>query len=144
MTETVKQQTDSDCFLACAAMAAGVSYDEAAECVPVDLLRKIQRHGTYDQDVQRLFSAIGLESESLSNVKTRVSDYPGYGVVTFLMLLLWGRRACIQVPSKNRSGWMHVVYWSGEELHDPSTKETYTLPEIVPINVWVFKEPPDA
>ncbi len=63
-----------------------------------------------------------------------------WGSVGFTKNMLWGRRACIQVKSKNCQDEFHIVYWDGQELFDPSNKLTYTWEEVEPIYIWLFNE----
>jgi hypothetical protein len=42
-----------------------------------------------------------------------------------MMQLLNGRKVILQVQSLNHRKAQHIVYWDGEELHDPSNKQIY-------------------
>ncbi len=54
--------------------------------------------------------------------------------------LLWGRRALVQVKSKNYEGQSHMVFWNGRKVFDPSPLRTFEWNEVEPQHVWLFNE----
>lgn len=141
MTETIKQRHEKDCFLCCLAMAAGLTYGEAAEKWGPDFVARVAENGCYDKDVITAFEALGLVREQHYRA---LFIMPEYASVGFLKNVLWGRRACVQVRSKNHAGEMHIVYWDGAALHDPSNKRTWLWDEVEPIYLWLFDERGEA
>jgi hypothetical protein len=65
---------------------------------------------------------------------------PEYATTGFLRNILWGRRALVQVPSKNYPGEQHIIYWDGRELHDPSNMRQWEWSQVEPIYLWIFDE----
>lgn len=117
-------------------MAARLQYDDALEKFGEEFVARVKDTGTYDNDVKEAFSLLGWLPEDYK----KLYIMPEYVQTGFFKNMLWGRRACIQVRSKNFANGMHLVYWDGEEFHDPSTKRTYEWAEVEPIMIWLFKE----
>lgn len=115
----VQQRATYDCVLACLAMATGKDYglifgpDFCAE------VEKAQGTGKGDLH-ERAFALAGLEAK-----RDSISVYCGMAPTQIVKKLLWGRRALVQVPSLNFEGASHYVYWNGECVLDPSTKQRY-------------------
>lgn len=141
---TIKQRFDGDkqrkdCFLCCAAMALGLTYDEAwrraGDLQPVFLS---DGKGPRDKQCDLLLLRLGgLERNVDYHVLFMMPEYATPG---FLRNILWGRRALAQVPSKNFAGEQHIVYWDGRGLHDPSNLRCWFWDEVSPIYVWIFLE----
>lgn len=155
--EPIKQRFDGDdqrkdCFLCSAAMAAGVSYDEAWNALDDDLRACFapEAKGPMGDQCDKVLSALGFERVRVGartgDPASAPGDYfvlfmlPEYATSGFLRNVLWGRRALLQVPSKNYAGEQHIIYWDGRELHDPSNKRTWAWKEVEPIYVWLFDE----
>lgn len=140
---TIKQRFEKDCFLCCLAMARGVGYDlllEELERKAPGLLDRVKVSGLYDKDVELAFGAAGFSAPDYF----RLFILPEYATHGFIRNMLSGRRACIQVRSKNYGGEMHIVFWDGASLHDPSNKLTWKWEEVEPIYLWLFNEARDA
>jgi len=134
--EIVKQQTDSDCFLCCVAMALAVPYETLCKRIG-DLVKPIQVRGSYDADEVVVLTRMGL-TEHVHYI--RLIMMPQYAQTPFLRNVLWGRRAIIAVASKNNRDGKHAIYWDGNELHDPSNREIYSWGEVHPISMIIFQE----
>lgn len=140
---TIKQRFDDerqrkDCFLCCAAMASGRSYDDAWALLDDGLRACLSpdAKGPKGTECDAVLERIGFSK----------GDYrllfmlPEYATTGFLRNMLWGRRALIQVPSKNYRGEHHIVYWDGTELHDPSNMHAWKWEEVEPVYIWIFDE----
>lgn len=138
LAATIKQRADRDCFLCCLAMAIGIPYEEMASRLGDDFVRHVAANGLVgSKDLNTAFGGLGLVRDSHYVTLCILPEYASTG---FLRNVLWGRRACIQVLSKNYKGEHHIVYWDGERLHDPSNKRTYEWHEVEPVNLWLFSE----
>jgi hypothetical protein len=139
---TIKQRYEQDCFLCCIAMAAGLSYDDAIEKWGGDFVEWVGQVGLHGQkNIDRAFDAIPFARNWDYRVVYPV--IPGNGQEwpqDNWRQWIWGRRACIQVKSKNYENRHHIVYWDGDNLHDPSPKKTFAWGEVQPVWVWVFNE----
>lgn len=126
----VSQRRTYDCVLACLAMATGKNYEDLWPqefCDAVEDAKGTSKNGLHDR---------ALELAGLERGKDYISVYCGGFQPGLLRQMLWGRRACIQVPSLNHEGAQHFVYWDGFQLHDPSNKQRYQwLDHITP--EWV-------
>jgi len=139
VTALVKQQSEKDCFLCCLAMALALTHDAVLAKLGDELAARVIEKGCYDKDVAATFAALDLvENRDFF----RLFIMPEYGTTGFIRNMLWGRRACIQVRSKNYTGEMHIVYWDGSALFDPSPKRTYEWNEVEPIYLWLFRDSP--
>jgi hypothetical protein len=138
----IKQRYEQDCFLCCIAMALDLDYDEALAKWGAELVDHVAAHGLVGRkNIDRAFSALGLQRDL--DYVTILMEFPGPEPWerAEIRKLLWGRRACIQVRSKNYENRFHVVYWDGERLIDPSNLKTYSdMGEVEPIFVWIFDE----
>ena len=57
--------------------------------------------------------------------------------------MAWGRRALMSVPSPNKPGGWHMIYWDGARIFDPSPLKTYTRwADLKPDNMSLFREAP--
>jgi hypothetical protein len=131
-----KQQGAYDCLLACLATATQKPYDELWD--EAYRLYIEGAKGCYGDNIDRAFEIAGLR---------RHTDYwqvyipETWAVNPSLRMLLKGRRALLQVPSLNYPDAQHLVYWSGEALHDPSNKQVYQwLSQCAPAYIWIFNE----
>lgn len=136
MPNISKQRSNYDCVLASLTMAVNGDYDQLW---PEDFRAHIEvEKGCYGKDLDRAFELAGL---------TRNEDYWPFCVVGLLerdwtiRTMLKGRRALLQVPSLNHQKSSHVVYWDGNELHDPSNKQVYQWIDQLAIQwIWIFDE----
>lgn len=132
----IKQRYESDCALACLAMVSGKDYDELWD---VDFIDKIEKAHTCSGDnLDEVFKRAGYTKDvNMKCVYVNPHD------VSSLVLrnLLWKRKALIQVDSLNYERGMHMIYWTGTEILDPSTKQVYKWwQNIHPVYVWIFDE----
>ncbi len=140
MSSTIKQHSgEQDCFLRCMAMAAGMTWNEALSRWHPDFVRDVKVSGLYGHDrIRGALSALGIyEKDCRLHFAQHWLENEQLSAITFRSLL-WGRRALLQVPSKNIDG-THIVYWDGERLHDPSPGATYLWEEVEPQFVWLLK-----
>jgi len=157
LTDLIQQRYEGDkqrkdCFLCSAAMAAGVDYDTAWSRLEDDLRQALGPSGRGPQGDQcdRILKHLGFDRVMVPARRGPPTDEPGdfwvlfmlpeYATHGFLRNILWGRRALIQVPSKNYAGEHHIVYWDGRALFDPSNERMWAWPEIHPIYIWLFDE----
>ena len=135
---TIKQRADKDCFLCCLAMTLGISYEEMERRLGREFVSHVAANGLVgSKDLATAFGGLGLVRELHYRVLYILPEYITTG---FLRNILWGRRSCLQVRSKNYPGEHHIIYWDGEALHDPSNKKTYEWQEVEPIYIWLFSE----
>lgn len=157
VSHKVKQRFDDgqqrkDCFLCSAAMAAGVDYDTAWAALD-DTLRTClgpSGKGPIGDQCDQILTRLGLDRVRVGartgDPSAAAGDYyvlfmmPEYATSGFLRNVLWGRRALLQVPSKNYAGEQHIVYWDGRALHDPSNLREWKWGEVEPIYIWLFDE----
>lgn len=137
MTELVQQKSESDCMLACLAMASGreyldifdptfVSRVEAAQTCSGELLIEAYSRAGFVQNQNMWVVYVGVGREV---------------AVAAIRSLIQGRRAIIQVPSLNRDKAEHFVYWDGSTLYDPSPKSRHiSLQSIFPTYITIFDE----
>lgn len=141
----IEQRAEQDCFLCCLAMALEFNYDQAAATLGAELAAKIGRVGLYGEDITTAFTLLGLGGDRARSIYAEVRDEGALAATAHaravLKRLLWGRRAIVQVPSKNYPPpRQHVVYWNGEEMIDPSPLKTYTWDEVRPVYIWLLDE----
>lgn len=150
MTTLVQQRAKNDCFLCCLIMAVGTSYEFAITLWGEEFVAKVSADGLYGRpDIDRAFGEMGMHRDvdfksflgqaSLEPAVHEFAAAPGH-----MKALLWGRRALVQVKSKNYEGQSHIVYWDGVELFDPSPLQTYTWDEVQPEHIWLFDERVDG
>lgn len=139
---TIKQRTARDCFLCCAAMLAGISYDELVRKVSEETIKRIQERGTYSDDIYEVFKKLGLQwgfhYTTISHPNDKESaDYVSPSAAR---RLLWGRKAMIQAKSITGKfeGEFHMLYWDGRNLHDPGNDAVYTWDKVEPVYTWIF------
>lgn len=138
---TIKQRTEMDCGICCVAMALGLPYERVIAAADEKFQETMAQHGIEDGMLHELLARLGLQLDR---------DYCGrylsmhYGSIAFTRNMLWGRRAIVEVKSKNirygEDSGLHFVYWDGAALHDPSNKTTYEWAEVEPIKMWLFSE----
>ena len=155
MTTMVKQRFDGDvqrkdCFLCCAVMAAGADYDAIWSLLDDQVRTAISTTGAFGNHCNHILELLKFERMQVGARTGNPTDEPGdyyvlfilpeYATTGFLRNMLWGRRALIQVPSKNYKGEQHIIYWDGAALFDPSNLRTYQWHEVEPIYLWLFNE----
>lgn len=143
MTKLVQQKPEAkDCFLACMAMACGLTYEDVADRFGEGLTKQVQERGLYGREnIATAFASLDIADEVDYQLL-----YCGKGMdlppsSQFVREMLWQRKAIIQVKSKNVPNGMHMVYWDGKQLFDPSLKIVYsTWMEVEPVYLWLFRE----
>ena len=126
-------------------MAAGLTYDAAVEKWGTEFVEWVGVVGLHGQkNIDRAFDGLGLERDRDYKIVYPVlpgngQEWP-YEPYDNWRSWVWGRRACIQVKSKNYENRHHIVFWDGVLLHDPSSLKTFTWEDVEPIWVWVFNE----
>jgi hypothetical protein len=124
-TRYVPQRMGCDCAVACLAMASQESY----EAVIANLRDKDREALTrdeglyYEADFEYLWK-LGYDPqwEKLENGWLPDCD-----------------RAILTVPSKNREGKLHAVFWDGEEIHDPAISLRYEKDEALKTATLVIR-----
>jgi hypothetical protein len=139
---TIKQRYEQDCFLCCLAMAIGMSYDDAASKCGPELADAIKCSGLSQRaNAERAFNALDLLcGRDYIPIRSTIEMKAVQHHAELAKELLWGRRALIQVKSKNYDNRYHIVYWDGAELHDPSPLRTYTWEEVNPGWIWLLND----
>lgn len=127
----MKQRNDNDCAVCCLAMLLNVGYDKLAEHQP-GFMRQINGRGASLDDIDTVLQSYGHQ-HSVTYKRLYVADLDSTTVKKMLTL----RPAIIVAPSLNNNG-LHMVYWDGHMLHDPSPKKQYTMSSLVCKYVWVF------
>jgi hypothetical protein len=139
VTEMVKQRSERDCYLCCVAMAVNVPYENICTDLTRAELSEMSIRGTVGDLIDRVWAIVGMrrDLDFRSGFYGHLSTLdPKYGPST-IRDFLWGRRALIQVPSLNFEGEMHIVYWDGFSLFDPSTKLKYEKLEELPMTGYI-------
>lgn len=121
----VKQKTLCDCGLAAIAMAVGKDYDElwtAEDTASLD--------GKGMEDMDTWLEKAGLKrGVDFKQVRIWGADQD------MVKGMLWRRRALLSVKSLNNESGNHAVYWDGEKLYDPATRQTFTYLNTLMIDV---------
>lgn len=131
MTTLIKQRTNSDCVLAAIAMAAGKDYDEL--WTTDDVTKVVKDGGVSDEEpyMERAGFKKGVTYKRVSPWDINQAHLKNF---------LWGRRALLSIHSLNIPDGHHMVYWDGEEVFDPSPKDTYKrLHPMLITSVVLFK-----
>jgi hypothetical protein len=146
MTELIRQRGERDCYLCCLAMATSRSYNSIAAALSNEELQEMNHEGSYGALLDKLRTVCGLKegTDFRSILWATIGERSGTAGARpgVMRALLWGRRAIIQVPSLNYENQMHVIYWDGHQLFDPSNKKTYDVWDEVPMNnyITIFNE----
>lgn len=140
MTELVVQRTAYDCGICSIAMALGRSYEEVVAAAGDDFSEKGLR-----SEVQAL-KGLGLNYNWRNGEPDGdfVSLHRGWAISPeFFRSLAWGRRALMSVPSLNKEGSWHMIYWTGDHVLDPSPNKTYAeWGQLLPNEMTLFRERP--
>lgn len=139
MTVLIQQRTPSDCGVCCLAMVTGRPYEDVLAAIG-DAFDPVRGLGDEGRALDRLgFSNAFLDGYPVGDF-TRL--HRGYAVSPeFFRDMAWGRRALLSVPSLNKEGGWHMVYFDGRELFDPSTRTTYQrFRDLRPEELVLFRE----
>lgn len=132
-----QQRTTHDCVLCCLAMAVGLSYEEALQRLG-ELGQFFVDVGCADGDDINALEILGLKRD-VDFKRYKISIF--WCTQGFLRNILWGRRAMLEVRSRNKEAGWHAIYWDGTELRDPSNRLTYTdWNEVEASQIIVFHE----
>lgn len=140
MTTLIQQRTPHDCALACMAMLSGKTWEAANEIIGDLIEYEGDRRGMRDEhEALRRLGFDGRLENGRPAGNVRVMHRGFYISPEFFLSMAWGRRALIAVPSLNRLGGWHMVYYDGQQLFDPSTKLRYQkFEELKPEYITVF------
>lgn len=125
MDTLIKQKTLYDCGLAAIAMAADKDYDTLWTAEDTASLE-----GKGMENMDEWLEKAGLK-RNIDFKQVRIWD----SNQEIVKGLLWGRRALLSVKSLNNESGNHAIYWNGEKLFDPATRQTYTYLNSVIIDV---------
>jgi hypothetical protein len=131
LTGLIVQRTAFDCGICCLAMLFGVTYEAALHAA-----------GDSFVDGKGLYS----ERDALKQLGYAENDF----IITrrdwciapeAYRRLSWRRRALITVPSLNREGVWHMVYYDGNRLFDPHREKRYeSWEQLMPEEITLFAE----
>lgn len=140
MTTMVKQRADDDCAVCSIAMATGLPYEEVLEKIG-DAYKPGE--GMYHPSIALERLGFKYTFENGIPVGDIVCKHRGILSPDFFRSFAWGRRALLSVPSLNIPGGMHMVYWDGAQVFDPSNKKIYTeWKQLLPTHIVLFREMP--
>ncbi|WP_409188467.1 hypothetical protein [Bradyrhizobium sp. RDM4] len=113
----IRQREKSDCAICTIAMALARTYEEVLDAA---LAAKAYEPGVGTRAEYAIIERFGLKQMVDFRALHR-----GVLAPEFFRQLSWGRRAILAVPSLNIVGSFHSVFWTGSELRDPCTLQTY-------------------
>lgn len=114
----IPQRTRHDCAICTVAMALGKTYEEVMD---VGLRGKWFDPEQGCRSEYAIIEAFGLKQMQ----DFRVMHRPECISPEFFLHFSWQRRAILAVPSLNKEGGWHSVYWTGSHLFDPCSQRTY-------------------
>lgn len=138
MTTMVQQRSATDCVICCLAMLTGLSWDDVMAAV-CDLYRPDEGIRNEHEALKRL----GYDSayENGHPVGDFVVRNRGIFAPEAFRNFAWGRRALLSVPSLNIAGGLHMVYYDGATVFDPSPLKSYNrFEDLNPEIIAVFRE----
>lgn len=141
--ELIYQRTPHQCTIATVSMATGRDYDEVLR---IGLEDGCYVEGEGCRATSLLLEALGYNNEfqfgeCVGDFISLRRDF-AHSAESF-RLIAWGRRAILSVPSLNKAGGSHSVFWSGRELFDPNPpdrKRYAAWDELLPTNAVLFRE----
>lgn len=144
----VYQRTNSDCMLACIAMAARKEYGEV--WTPEWTAEVVERRGADYEFTQKALEHAGFHpwvNGDVGKIVWHSHVREGMSREGLLRAMLHGRRAILSVPSLNHFAGWHAVFWDGGELFDPNNpgdgKQVYRwIDQLAPREIWIFDERP--
>ena len=137
----IEQRTHHDCTICCIAMATGRSYE--------DVMASALAAEAFDpakgcSSEYKILKALGLSSRHVDGEAAGdfVCLHRGFEISPeYFRAMAWGRRALLAVPSLNKEGGWHTVYWDGAKLWDPSTRQRYErFGDLRPEEIVLFRE----
>lgn len=131
----VEQRGDSDCAIACIAMATGRPYEEVL-AIGLSTQSYVPGEGTHSKE--DILYVLGYEDEDFDVLRRNPFSPP-----RLFRRLALGRRSIISVPSLNNLGGKHSVYYDGETVWDPNpvTVRRYTrFVDLRPNYLTIFRQ----
>ncbi|MEZ0263009.1 MAG: hypothetical protein ACAH80_18535 [Alphaproteobacteria bacterium] len=132
MTELIKQRNMTDCGICCLAMCFSVTYEEILSRAEDYVFRLSWGcdKGLATIEERQIVESFGHAVRSLIwwHFENNGGDF---------WRALEGNRALLSVPSLNIEDGLHLVYWDGTKLLDPSNLKTYTR-ETIPKQCRAF------
>lgn len=139
MTTLVTQRMNTDCGPCCFAMLTGREYDDVLAVIG-DVWDAAKGLGD-DHETLRRLGMTQTWANGLPEGDYLIQSLPSFMSPQFLLRLAWGRRALLSVPSLNMSDSLHMVYFDGHELFDPSRLQRYThISQLQPVKIILFRE----
>ena len=142
MVTWVLQRTPHDCMICSIAMAIDKTYEEveaaAIKCGAYDPAKKEGIYREYD-----VLKELGLKNEykngrSFGNFQSRHRAYEISH--EYFRMASWGRPTIFSVPSLNKEGGHHAIFYDGIRIYDPSPLIAYgpdDFDKLMPSNaVW--------
>jgi hypothetical protein len=135
----VMQRTQSDCGVCCLAMVTGRPYEDVLAAIgdAYDLEKGL---GNEQEALRRLgYAGAYRHGQPMGDF---VCLHRGYAISPdFFRDMAWGRRALLSVPSLNKPGGWHMVYYDGVRVLDPSQRRTYEqFTDLKPDELVLFRE----
>jgi hypothetical protein len=111
---TIKQRGNGDCAVAATAMFLGKTYDEIVDLFPE--AKDGFPNGTHAEVEVCLHFGIMLECVHLPGHARSLNEYYDMDM---------SQPAMVVVLSQNKEDALHMIYWDGKEIHDPSNLKCY-------------------
>lgn len=119
-------------------MALGLTYEQGAAKAGAAFMNVLESRGCDRLLENALLKALGLKVEEDYVQRIFSAHWCSLG---FAKNMLWGRRAMVTVRSKNNRDGTHMVYWDGQTMFDPCTREVYgSWEEVEPMEAVIFNE----
>ena len=143
MTTLIQQRTPYDCSIASLAMAMGRTYEDVLETVG-DLFHPVQGM----RAVGSALKLLGLKQDYDNGLPTDECDFVSLHRdwcihPALFRTWIWGRRSLVSVPSLNinDADALHMVYYDGKRVYDPSLFRTYdSWTKLLPNEAIIFRD----
>lgn len=123
MTTLINQRYPTDCMIAAIAMALSLPYEEVyTAAIDCGAYKEDHSEGIRNEDT--ILKHLGLDSKYEAGA-VHVGDFRGqhkdYAIsAEYFRSKLWGRPCIICLPSLNKAGGWHAIYYDGFEVFDPN------------------------
>lgn len=148
MTVLVQQRTPHDCGPCCLAMLTGRDYEDVVKVIGDAFTPSGDRPGLRDEAeaLTRLGYTYKFKNGELTADSNFVNRSRGWEISPeYFRSEMWGRRALVSVPSLNFPGKLHMVFWDGARIWDPSVLKVYiAFNELLPKGLVLFREAPSC
>lgn len=146
MTQIIQQRTPHDCAVAAMAMLTGKTWEETHAIIGHLVDYEGERRGMRDEQQALKLLGFDYRFENGRPVGDISCMRRPFGIAAdFYRQFAWGRRALMSVPSLNRPGGWHMIFWDGARVYDPSPLKTYSkFDELLPDELVLFRESPAA